>query len=250
MLDQLKSMFTGDGIIDDLLTDKGIRMIVEKIPEDIIATLAKMDYSELAFNVIAVAVSKIIPKEHKERANSIIKTVVASLDDRVDDYRRHHGIEKKDINKGIEPRPTEASKEVAEDRWCELKRLLVNPAWGTLGPKMVSNLNCILTPTSESNYRKNPKEYEKRLIAALCTLDDDSFVQLLCNSKTNQSLRQNFVKLAVGKIEAPPVPKTLGDIFADIGIFSGKSSIDAHITAHRQAIAHDSTGWRKLLKFW
>lgn len=250
MLDKLISLFSGDGIVDDLLTDKGIRMLINKIPEEVIAALAKMDYSELVFNVVAVAVSKMVPTGHKERANGIIKTIVSTLDDRVDDYRRHHGLEKPDIGGHTIPGQSDTNTEIKEDRWSELKRLLVNPAWGALGPKMINNLNSILMSTSDFNYRKNPKEYERRLISALCTLDDDSFVQLLCNSKTNQSLRQNFVKLAVGKLESPPIPKTLGDICASIGVLSGKASIDSHIMAHRQKISHDNTGWRKLLKFW
>lgn len=215
----IKGLFAGDGIVDELLTDKGVRIIIDRIPEDLIEWLAKIEQSEFLINLIAVAISKMLPDKHLERAKDVLRTAVASLDERVDDYRRHNGIDKT----GGKNNPTGESKPTATttkgatgptpaEMMCIYRRLLLNPRLKALKTTRLKALEALYNRPSKKGdkyFGIDQEVYSARVDIALFSIDKNDFINLLDDTLPN---RNSFINSAVGTIKAKKtIAKTIVD---------------------------------------
>jgi hypothetical protein len=219
ILERAKGFFSDKSILDDLIVEEGISKVIEKIPAEIIEFIAKLGPMERKFALAALTeiINAIIPKGKKEIFSPILVAFNRELNHRVE----HHG---KEATTDAPPSTTstpptspipptaKSSAEPKEDEWTSRRRLLSNPCFGDRGPIMQNNLIEMLHPTVNPFLTLkaiNPKEYEKRLIIGLTSIDEESFETMLGSEadpakKAIAALkRAAFIPFWVGNIEAP-----------------------------------------------
>lgn len=225
--DMVKGLFVGNGIVDELLTDKGLQVLIDLIPEDFIAWLASIKMSEFYINATAVLICKMLPKEYVEKTQGILRTTVSLLTDRVSDYRKTHGISnpdaKKDNDKSSDkptPESSTPTPKTPSQIMAEYRALIMNPH-PTFVPHRKERNDNLAEIYNRPNVRGDryfgvdAKIFHAKVDEALSLLDKKTFIDLLYNGAAEDEARVSYIDAYIGELKPKAPDKTAAEIAAD-----------------------------------